>query len=181
MATNQYRRPRLDSDLALSAIQPPSTTVLTREAAVRVDRDADWVFRQLHDPRTLIGCVPGGQITRILDARRFEASVVAGVGPFKIAYAGTGLIKESDPGSRTASLTIAGGGVGMPPSRVQMSMVVWAAGPLAELEMSFRVALEGRFLNRELVDFVVGDLVDRTVRRIKAQLERYPVPPTTAA
>jgi carbon monoxide dehydrogenase subunit G len=144
---------------------------------VRVDRDADWVFRELHDPRTLISCVPGGHITRIIDARRFEAYVVAGVGPFKIAYTGIGHIKESKPGSRTASLTIAGGGVGMPPSQVRMSMVVWAVGPGAELEMSFRLSLEGRLLSRELVDLVMGDLVDRTVRRIKLQLESRPIPP----
>jgi carbon monoxide dehydrogenase subunit G len=91
---------------------------LTRNAVLRVERDADWVFRELHDPRALMSCVPGGRITKILDARRFEARVVAGVGPFKIAYAGTGHIKDSDSGSRTASLTIAGGGIGMPMSRV---------------------------------------------------------------
>jgi carbon monoxide dehydrogenase subunit G len=156
-------------------------SVLTRQAVVRVDRDADWVFRELHDPRALICCVPGGRITRIIDARRFEASVVAGVGPFKVAYAGTGHIKESDPGSRTASLTLAGGGVGMPPSRVRMSMVVWAVGPAAELEMSFRVALGCSLLSRELIDFIVGDLLDRTVGRIKLQLESRPIPPFGAA
>lgn len=157
-------------------------SVVTRQAVVRVDRDADWVFRELHDPRALISCVPGGRITRIIDAHRFEASVVAGVGPFKIAYAGTGHIKGSDPRSRTASLTLAGGGAGMPPSRVRMSMVVWAVGPVAELEMSFRVALGGTLMSREMTDSIVGDLFDRTVQRIKLQLERRPLqPPSTAA
>ena len=156
-------------------------SVLTRQAVVRVDRDADWVFRELHDPRALISCVPGGRIIKIIDAQTFEASMVAGVGPFKIAYAGTGHIRESDPESRTASLTVAGGGVGMPPSRVRMSMVVWAVGPGAELEMSFRLSLAGRLLSRELVDFIMGDLVARTVGRIKLQLESCPMPPTSTA
>jgi hypothetical protein len=43
--------------------------------------------------------------------------------------------------------------------------------------MSFRLSLEGRLLSRELVDLVMGDLVDRTVRRIKLQLESRPIPP----
>ncbi len=158
-----------------------ATNVLTRQAEVRVDRDADWVFRELHDPRALVSCVPGGHVTKILDARRFEACVVAGVGPFKIAYAGTGQIAESDPGSRTASLTIAGGGAGMPPSRVQMSMTVWSVGPRAELSMSFRMTLEGKVLSRELVDFIVGDLLERTVQRIKLQLESRPLQPSGTA
>jgi carbon monoxide dehydrogenase subunit G len=156
-------------------------SVLTRQALVRVERDADWVFRELHDPTALISCVPGGRITRIIDARRFEASVVAGVGPFKIAYAGTGQIKDSDPRSRTASLTLSGSGAGMPPSRVRMSMVVWAVGPVAELEMSFRVALGCNLLSREMIDLMVGELLDRTVERIKLQLESRPIQPTSTA
>src|SRR5713101_1097161 len=133
------------------------TDVLTRNAVLRVDRDADWVFRELHDPKTLMSCVPGGRITKILDARRFEARVVAGVGPFKIAYAGTGHIKDSDSGSRTASLTIAGGAV---------------------LYMSFRMTIENTLLSRELVNFIVGDLLGRTVQRMKVQLESSSIPPT---
>src|SRR5260370_29683398 len=100
-------------------------------------------------------CVPGGRITKILDAWRFEARVVAGVGPFKIAYAGTGHIKDSDSGSRTASLTIAGGGIGMPPSRVQMAMTVSSLDSGAMLYMSFRITIEKMILNRELLDFII--------------------------
>ena len=149
-----------------------ATSVLTRSAVLRVDCDADWVFRELHDPRALMSCVPGGRITRILDARRFEARVVAGVGPFKIAYTGTGRIEDSDAGSRTASLTIAGGGIGMPPSRVRMAMVVSSLDSGAVLDMSFRMIIENTPLSRELVDFIVGDLLCRTVQRMKDQLER---------
>ena len=155
-----------------------ATSVLTRSAVLRVDRDADWVFRELHDPRALMSCVPGGRITKILDARRFEARVVAGVGPFKIAYAGTGHIKDSDSGSRTASLTIAGGGIGMPMSRVRMAMVVSSLDAGAVLYMSFRMTIENTLLSRELVNFIVGDLLGRTVQRMKVQLESSSIPPT---
>jgi len=158
-----------------------ATNVLTRNAVLRVDRDADWVFRELHDPRALMSCVPGGRITKIIDARRFEARVVAGVGPFKIAYAGTGQIKDSDPGSRTASLSIAGGGIGMPPSRVRMAMVVSSLDAGAVLYMSFRMTIEKTLLSRELVDFIVADLLGRTVQRMKVQLESRPIPPSRAA
>ncbi len=158
-----------------------ATNVLTRNAVLRVDRDADWVFRELHDPRALMSCVPGGRITKVLDARRFEARVVAGVGPFKIAYAGTGHIKDSDSGSRTASLTIAGGGIGMPMSRVRMAMVVSALDSGAVLHMSFRMTIENTLLSRELVDFIVGDLLGRTIQRMKAQLESCPILPSGTA
>ncbi|HYT11926.1 MAG TPA: SRPBCC domain-containing protein [Candidatus Nitrosopolaris sp.] len=145
--------------------------MLTRTAVVRVDRDPDWVFRELHDPAALLSCVPGGRITRIFDDHRFEACVVAGVGPFKITYAGTGRIKDSDPRARSASLTIAGSGVGVPPAKVRMTMAIAEVGRSAELCMSFRVMLAGSRVSRALVDCIVGDLLDRTVRRIKVQLE----------
>ena len=151
------------------------TDVLTRNAVLRVDRDADWVFRELHDPKTLMSCVPGGRITKVLDARRFEARVVAGVGPFKIAFAGTGHIKDSDTGSRTASLTIAGGGIGMPMSRVRMAMVVSSLDAGAVLHMSFRMTIERTLLSRGLVDVIVGDLLGRTVQKMKARLESRPI------
>src|SRR5260370_36446585 len=82
-----------------------ATNVLTRHAVLRVDRDADWVFRELHDPRALMSCVPGGRITKILDARRFEARVVAGGGPFQDAYAGPGTFKGSGAGTPAGSPT----------------------------------------------------------------------------
>jgi carbon monoxide dehydrogenase subunit G len=154
---------------------------LTRRAAVRVDRDADWVFRELHDPRALISCVPGACITKIFDARRFEARVVAGVGPFQLAYAGTGCVTHSDPRSRTASLTIAGAGLGMPPTRVRMAMVVSPCLRGAELRMSFRLTLASSFVRGKLLDSLVSDLLERTVHRMKVQLESRPAPPFDSA
>jgi len=148
-----------------------AATVLTRRALLRVDRDADSVFHELHDPAALLGCVPGGRLTRVFDDHRFEACVMAGVGPFRITYAGTGHIEDSDPGSRAASLTITGAGAGLPPTRVRMSMVISPDGPGAELRMSFRVTLIGKLASRGLVDLVVADVLDRTVRRIKVHLE----------
>ena len=158
--------------MAISQLRrSPAATVLTRKALVRIDRDADSVFRELHDPAALLGCVPGGRLTRVLDDHRFEACVMAGVGPFKIGYAGTGRIEDSDPDSRAASLTITGAGAGMPQTRVRMSMLISPDGPGAELHMAFRVTLMGKLASRDLVDLVVGDLLDRTVRRIKVHLE----------
>ena len=158
--------------MAISQLRrSPAATVLTRKALVRIDRDADSVFRELHDPAALVGCVPGGRLTRVFDDQSFEACVMAGVGPFKIGFAGTGHIEDSDPGSRAASLTITGAGAGMPQARVRMSMVISPHGPGAELRMAFRVTLLGKLASRDLVDLVVGNLLDRTVRRIKVHLE----------
>src|SRR5216683_1020087 len=90
------------------------TDVLTRNAVLRVDRDADWVFRELHDPKTL-------------------------------------------------------------PSRVRMAMVVSSLDAGAVLHMSFRMTIERTLLSRGLVDVIVGDLLGRTVQKMKARLESRPI------
>src|SRR6266851_7826506 len=99
--------------------------VLSLSRVTQVDRDPDWVFRRLHDPETLLACVPGGSLTRVIDAERFEGRIVIGAGPFKFAYYGDGRIVDSDPKGRTASLRLHGlPAPQMPCVQIRMSMAV---------------------------------------------------------
>ena len=134
----------------------------------QVDRDPDWVFRRLHDPEMLLGCVPGGGLTKLIDSERFEGRSVIGAGPFHIACAGKGRITGSDPSARTASMRLQSHNV-----RIRMSMAVHGTPTGSELQMSFCATVADRtgLLNRGWVDPIAGDLLDRTVDRIKRQLE----------
>lgn len=148
---------------------------LTRMA--QVERDPDWVFRQLHDPEKLLGCVPGGSLTNVIDAERFEGRIVIGAGPFTFACRGDGRITDSDPKARTASLNLHGlAARPLPPIRVRMSMAVHGHPRGSLVQMSFRVTVADRsgLLNRRWVDPIASDLLDRTVRQIKRQLEAVP-------
>jgi len=143
----------------------------------QVERDPDWVFRQLHDPERLLGCVPGGSLTSVIDAERFEGRIVIGAGPFKFACRGDGRIIDSDPKARTASLKLHGLATKpLPRVRIRMSMAVLGHPRGSEVQMSFRVTVVDRsgLLNRRLVDPIASDLLDRTVRQIKRQLEAVP-------
>jgi hypothetical protein len=62
-----------------------------------------------------------------------------------------------------------------------MAMVVSALDAGAVLYMSFRMTIENTLLSRELVDFIVGELLGRTVQRMKVQLESCPIPPSGTA
>src|SRR4029077_19670644 len=99
--------------------------VVRLRGVTQVDRDPDWVFSELHDPETLLRCVPRGRLTRQVGPGRFEARIAIGVGLFKFAYSGTGRIVDSDLTSRTASMTLAGrAGSNVPQVRVRMAMTV---------------------------------------------------------
>lgn len=151
--------------------------VIALSGAIVVDRDPDWTFRELHDPETLLACVPGGSLTRLVDSRSFEARILVGVGPFKVAYAGAGRIVASNPKARTASIALTGQAVaGMPSVRVRMSMAVRDHARGSEISMQFRVGIAdaGLLLGQGLIEPIARDLADRTINRIKLRLEDTP-------
>ncbi len=148
--------------------------VLSLSRTIPVDRDPDWVFRRLLDPEMLLGCVPGGSLTRVIDAERFEGRIAIGAGPFQFACAGEGRITDSDPKARTAALRLCGLADGrMPYVRIRMSMAVHGTRSGSEVQMSFWVTIVDHtgLLSRGWVDPIASDLLDRTVRRIKRELE----------
>jgi carbon monoxide dehydrogenase subunit G len=158
--------------------------VLRLKAITQVDRDPDWVFGELHDPMTLLNCVPGGDLTRLLGPRRFAARIAVGVGPFKLSYSGTGRIVDSDPRSRTASMTLNGNPVSNGPYvRIRMAMAIVGHPRGSEIHMSFRVVISDRtgLLTRGWVDPIAGELLHRTIRRVKQRLEEIPPPPDPMA
>ena len=170
----------LDLDSALRR-QP---IVLTLHGVTQADRDPDWVFSELHDPRTLLRCVPGGSLTRLVGPRRFEARIAMGAGPFKFTYSGTGRIVDSDPLLRTASMTLNGSATSNVPSiRIRMAMAVHPHVRGSEIQMSFRVVVSDQtgLLARRWIDPIACELLDHTVRRVKHRLEETPLVPSPTA
>jgi carbon monoxide dehydrogenase subunit G len=170
----------LDLDSALRR----EPIVLTLTGVTQVDRDPDWVFGELHDPRTLLSCVPGASLTRLVGPRKFEARIAVGAGPFKFAYAGTGRIVDSDPRLRTAAMTLHGSAASHVPSiRVRMAMAVLSHLRGSEIHMSFRVVISDQtgLLARSWVDPIACELLDHTVRRVKQRLEDTPLAPSPTA
>jgi carbon monoxide dehydrogenase subunit G len=116
----------------------------------------------------------------LVDQRRFEARIAVGVGPFKIAYAGRGHIVASNPKRRTASLTLDGRSFGtMPAVHVRMTMAIQRRRCGSSIRMAFTIGVSDRggLLTQGWLDLIARELVDRTISRIKRQLEDDPGPP----
>ena len=155
--------------------------VLNLKGLTQVDRDPDWVFGELHDPDTLLGCVPGCSLTRRLGPRKFEARIALGAGPFKLTYSGIGRIIDSDPESRTAAMTLNTQPTwNLPHVRIRMGMAVRPGSWGSDIQMSFRVVVSDTtgLLTRTWVDPIACELLDRTIRLVKQRLEETP-PATT--
>jgi carbon monoxide dehydrogenase subunit G len=159
-------------------------TTLLLNAVTFVRRDPDWVFRELHDPETLLGCVPGATLTRLTGPGSFEARIAIALGPFKPEYSGRGRIVASDPKSRTASLELTGAPTAkLAPVRVRTAMSIAERPGGSEIRMTFEVAMSERtlLLANGWLDPIACDLLDRTTRCLKQQLEESPVMPMPPA
>jgi carbon monoxide dehydrogenase subunit G len=156
---------------------------LELKAVVHLDRDPDEVFGELHDPETLLSCVPGARLTTLYSRRKFRAQIVFGVGPFKLPYTATGTIVGSNPRSRTASIRVDGQHDAiMPEVRVRMAMAIEDDAPGCAIDMTFHVAVASRtrHVTHALVDPIACELMERTVHRLRQRLEQSqlaPMPP----
>ncbi len=155
-------------------------TALSLNAVTFVRRDPDWVFRELHDPETLLGCVPGATLTRLTGPGSFQARIAIGLGPFKAQYDGRGRIVASNPKARTASLELTGDrSANLAAVRVRMAMSIAERTGGSEIRMTFDVAMSDRTrrLANGWLDPIACDLLDRTTRRLKQQLEEEAIVP----
>ena len=159
-------------------------TTLALSAKTFVARDPDWIFGELHDPRMLVGCVPGATLTRLTGPDSFEARIAIGVGALRPRIDGRGRIIASDARRRTASLELIGDlPANLTPIRVRMAMAIAEKHHASEVRMTFDVVMADRtwLLIRGWFDAIACDLLDRTSRRLKQQLEEAPAMPLPPA
>lgn len=148
--------------------------VLSLQGATEIRRDPDVVFRELHDPETLMACVPGATLTNRIGTHAFEARIGFGVGPFKIAYSGFGSIVESDPITRKATMLISSRhAAGAPGVKMRATLAVEPTTAGCDVRMTFRVSVvdEEGSLNRAWLDPIVRDVLERSIDRIRQRLE----------
>jgi len=159
------------------------TLELELKAVVHLDRDPDEVFGELHDPETLLSCVPGARLTTLYGPRKFRAQIVLPVGPFRLPYSATGRIVGSNPRSRTASMRLDGHPDAiMPEVRVRMAMAIEDDAPGCAIAMTFHVAVarKARHFTHALVNPIACDLMEKTVHRLRQRFEQSqfaPMPP----
>jgi carbon monoxide dehydrogenase subunit G len=153
------------------------------KAVVHLHRDPDEVFGELHDPETLLSCVPGARLTTLYGPRMFRAQIVLAAGPFKLPYSATARIVGSNPRSRTASIRLDGHRDAiMPEVRVRMAMAIEDDGPGCAIDMTFHVAVasRSRHFSHALVNPIAYALMEQTVHRLRQRLEQphlTPLPP----
>src|SRR5215831_13138967 len=138
----------------------------------------DRVYAFLLDVNRVVACMPGAELSEVVDPTTFKGRVKIKVGPITVSYNGTARIAESDEARRVATLQADGRETTGPGSaRATATMAVEPSGDGAStvrLTTDFTVA--GRIANfgRGVMEDVSKRLVSQMADCIKANLETAP-------
>lgn len=156
------------------------------ENELNIGAPPDEVYAFLLDVNRVAGCMPGAELTEVVDPSTFRGKVKIKVGPITVSYNGTARLIEQDEASRTAKIQAEGKettGSGSARATATMTVLEAPGGSLVKLMSDFNVA--GRVANfgRGIMEDVSRRLVGQMGDCIKAHLEAAPAaasaPPAT--
>lgn len=153
------------------------------ENSFQVAAAPDKVFDYLLDVTKVVGCVPGAELTEVVDESTFRGKVKVKVGPITVAYSGTARISQRDDAERTATLSAEGRETtGSGSARASAVMKVQPSGEgslvqiITEYHVAGRIAQFGRGVMEDVSKRLIKDMADC----IQANVEGGSAEPGTA-
>jgi uncharacterized protein len=165
-------------------VRDKENSLLQIENSFEVGAPPDRVYAFLLDVNRVVGCVPGAELSEVVDPNTFKGKVKIKVGPVTVAYAGTARITDRDEASRTATLEGEGRettGPGNARAKAAMRVEESPGGSKVTVSTDFTVAGRVAQFGRGLMEDVSKSLVAQMAACIKAQLETAEQPPAAAA
>jgi carbon monoxide dehydrogenase subunit G len=144
------------------------------ENSFQVGAPPDKVFAYLLDVNKVVGCVPGAELTEVVDASTFNGKVKVKVGPVTVAYNGTARISERDDARRIATLTAEGRettGPGSARASARMEVETADNGSLIKITTEYHVAGRVAQFGRGMMEDVSKRLINEMAACIQANLE----------
>ena len=156
------------------------------ENSFQVAASPDKVFGYLLDVSKVVGCVPGAELTEVVDATTFKGRVKVKVGPITVAYNGTARISDRDDAGRSAVLSAEGRETtGSGSARASATMKVQEAGEgsLVQLITEYHVAGRVAQFGRGVMEDVSKKMIKDMAACIQSNLEvvQDPAPPDSQA
>ena len=144
------------------------------ENSFAVNAPPDRVFAYLLDINKVVGCVPGAELSEVVDPTTFKGKVKVKVGPITVAYSGTARIAERDDAGRSATLEAEGRETTGPGSaRAKALMHVAADGSTSIVKITTEYSVAGRVaqFGRGVMEDVSRRIVNDMAACIKANVE----------
>jgi uncharacterized protein len=154
------------------------------ENSFQVSAPPDRVFAYLLDINKVVGCVPGAELSEVVDPSTFKGKVKVKVGPITVAYSGTARISERSDADRTATLTAEGRettGPGSARATAQMFVVAADDGSTVRIVTEYHIAGRVAQFGRGVMEDVSRRLVNEMATCIKANVETANPPAQASA
>jgi uncharacterized protein len=152
------------------------------ENSFQVGAPPDDVFAYLLDVNKVVGCVPGAELTEVVDQTTFKGKVKVKVGPITVAYNGTARISERNDAERIATLSAEGRettGPGSARATAQMRVQTAGEGSLVTILTDYHVAGRVAQFGRGVMEDVSKRLIQEMAGCIQSNLEDSVVEPTS--
>jgi uncharacterized protein len=155
------------------------------ENQFEVAASPDRVYSFLLDVNRVVTCMPGAELSEVVDPTTFKGKVRIKVGPITVSYNGTASISERDEAARSATLQADGRettGPGSARATARMS-VQDAGGGTSTVRLVTDFTVAGRIANfgRGVMEDVSKRLVSQMADCIKANLETAEEPAAAPA
>jgi carbon monoxide dehydrogenase subunit G len=144
------------------------------ENSFGVSAPPDKVFAYLIDVNKVVGCVPGAELSEVVDPTTFKGKVKIKVGPITVAYSGTAKIVDRNDAQHTATLEAEGRettGPGSARAKALMSVDPDGAGSTVKIVTDYNVAGRVAQFGRGVMEDVSRRIVNDMAACIKANVE----------
>lgn len=74
-----------------------------------VPAPVEQVWNYFDDPHKVAPCLPGAELTQVIDANNYKGRVKIKMGPVSLSFAGTMKVVSKNPGSHTVVMKASGG------------------------------------------------------------------------
>ena len=144
------------------------------ENSFSVGAPPDRVFAYLLDVNKVVGCVPGAELSEVVDPTTFKGKVKVKVGPITVAYSGTARIADRNDSARSATLEAEGRettGPGSVRAKALMTVEADGAGSTVKIVTDYSVAGRVAQFGRGVMEDVSRRIVNEMAACIKANVE----------
>lgn len=144
------------------------------ENSFTVGAPPERVFAYLLDVNKIVGCVPGAELSEIVDPTTFKGKVKIKVGPITVAYNGTARIADRDDAHYAATLEADGRettGPGSARAKARMTVEAEGSGSIVKIVTDYSVAGRVAQFGRGVMEDVSRRIVNDMAACIKANVE----------
>jgi uncharacterized protein len=144
------------------------------ENSFAVAAPPDQVFAYLLEVNKVVGCVPGAEVSEVVDPNTFKGKVKVKVGPITVAYNGTAIIADRNDIERSANLIAEGRettGPGSARAKATMTVAADGAGSIVKIVTEYSVAGRVAQFGRGVMEDVSRRIVNDMAACIKSNLE----------